>query len=200
MLKNISTDQLDALSEIINIGVGRAAGTINDMVGSHVSLRVPSIKVLKGSGIQEDFQIFGGTDLTCSRMSFQGSLVGAAMLIFPVKSASNLVSILTGEQFNSQDLDSMKVETLNEISNIIINSLLGHIGNMVSHRINYAVPQFSEGTIDEVLADEISRDNWVILANTHFSIEKHEVVGNILLFFEADSFEYLLTVIDDQLN
>ncbi len=42
----LTAAQLDALKELINIGIGRAAGMLNDMVNSHVSLQVPQVRIL----------------------------------------------------------------------------------------------------------------------------------------------------------
>jgi len=38
--------QLDTLREIINVGVGYAAGSLNELVGTPISLRVPEVEVL----------------------------------------------------------------------------------------------------------------------------------------------------------
>jgi len=36
-------EQLDALREVVNIGIGKAASIFNGMLDSHVELEVPSI-------------------------------------------------------------------------------------------------------------------------------------------------------------
>ena len=50
---NVSAEEIDALRELINIGVGRAAGALNDMVGAHVELRVPSVRLVSTADIKE---------------------------------------------------------------------------------------------------------------------------------------------------
>jgi hypothetical protein len=49
---NRTADQMDALSEMVNIGMGQAAGILNDMVGSHVSLRAPVIDLLSPAALE----------------------------------------------------------------------------------------------------------------------------------------------------
>ncbi|NOR81966.1 MAG: hypothetical protein GQ526_00550 [Ardenticatenales bacterium] len=49
---NYTADQMDALSEMVNIGMGQEAGMLNDMVGSHVSQRAPVIDLLSPAALE----------------------------------------------------------------------------------------------------------------------------------------------------
>ena len=40
----ISPEHLDALQELLNIGVGRAAGSLNQMLGKPIRLYIPLIQ------------------------------------------------------------------------------------------------------------------------------------------------------------
>ena len=42
---DLTPDQIDALKELINIGIGRSASMLNEMVNTRVYLQVPSVKV-----------------------------------------------------------------------------------------------------------------------------------------------------------
>lgn len=37
--------QIDALTEIVNIGVGRAASSLSDIIGAHILLKVPDVNI-----------------------------------------------------------------------------------------------------------------------------------------------------------
>ena len=43
---NLTELQRDTITELLNIGMGRAAAALNDMVGEEVALSVPSVEVL----------------------------------------------------------------------------------------------------------------------------------------------------------
>ncbi len=184
------------MAEIVNIGVGRAAGILNEMVDGSVDLKVPSIEVLLSRKALREGKLFGGQMLSCVKMPFNGSLTGCAYLIFRSDSALNLVAALTGERVDSPDLDSMKVETLNEVGNIIINAVMGSIGNILDKYIDYSVPAYEESTFSGILSSNVDDDAWVVLAHTDFSIEKRKIKGNILLVFELASFDSVLSAID----
>lgn len=188
----LSPDHLDALTEIINIGVGRAAAVLNEMTNSHVRLNVPFIKVLLPSEIEKEGDGLWDQDVSSVRMSFSGSLTGVAALVFPPKSALKLVALLTGEGYLSPDLDSLKMETLNEVGNIVINGVLGSIGNMLEKHINYSIPSYSEDTLEGLVSKQFYDSGTIIMAQADFFVETENIQGNILLIFEVNSFDAIL--------
>ncbi len=50
---NITPEQIDTLKELVNIGVGRAANMLNQLVQSRIYLQVPSINVFHLSKDEE---------------------------------------------------------------------------------------------------------------------------------------------------
>ena len=48
----VTSYQVDALTELINIGVGRAAGMLNQILEAHIQLQVPSVKIFPHSQIE----------------------------------------------------------------------------------------------------------------------------------------------------
>ncbi|NEO26772.1 MAG: chemotaxis protein CheC, partial [Kamptonema sp. SIO4C4] len=88
--------QLDALQELVNIGVGQAAGTLNEMVQSHIHLKVPEVSVLSLQEAQSTLESrLNGEFLSSVQLQFHGNFAGVAQLIFPTDSATKLVTILT---------------------------------------------------------------------------------------------------------
>jgi chemotaxis protein CheC len=53
---DLTADQIDALKELINIGIGRAAGVLNTMLHSHIRLRVPVVEIFSPSALKEEMQ------------------------------------------------------------------------------------------------------------------------------------------------
>lgn len=112
-------------------------------------------------------------------LGFSGSFSGSAQLLFPTDSAVKLVSVLTGEQKGSPDLDSLKISTLSEVGNMVINGIMGLIGNILDQPLDYAVPYYAEEEIEALLLKEESVDSGsVLLAPTHFSIEELPIQGD----------------------
>ncbi|MCH9680737.1 MAG: chemotaxis protein CheX [Deltaproteobacteria bacterium] len=196
-MQKLTADQTDGLTELINIGVGRAAGVLNDMTESHVSLRVPAITLLSQDTIDEELGDMSDDLLASVQLRFAGSFSGTAALVFPTESANKLVTALTGDDEDDQDLDEIRVGTLNEVGNIVVNGVMGSISNVLSEAIEYTVPDYKEDVIANLLrADTAGAQMTVLLAATHFTIEELRLGGEIILLFEVGSFDALVAALD----
>ncbi|MEG4093221.1 chemotaxis protein CheC [Microcoleus sp. Pol12B4] len=194
----LSTRQLDALQELVNIGIGQAAGVLNDMIDSPIRLQIPYLQILTPSDVEEELeQHLNGEQIAAVQLKFTGSFGGIAQLVFPTNSAALLVTMLTGEEVGTQDLDSVKIGTLSEVGNIVINGVMGAISNVLQQRLNYSIPTYSEGTIASLLVSGgLATDTVVLLAQTSFMIERLHIEGDIILIFNVNSFDTLLTAIN----
>jgi chemotaxis protein CheC len=112
------------------------------------------------------------------------------------------VSLLTGEDRDSPDLDEVKIGTLTEVGNIVINGVLGSISNLLKQQMNYRLPIYFEDTIERLLSSNYSFDlNTIFLiAKTRFEIKQLEIMGEIILIFEMSSFGELLDCINQELS
>jgi chemotaxis protein CheC len=196
-MKSLSADQLDTLQEFINIGVGRAASILNEMLDCHISLKIPEIEVLNIAQLTEKlekrFSSFEGHSFSTVRLKFAGEFCGTA---------STLISILTGEAPNSPDLDAVKIGTLSEVGNIVINGVMGSVSNLLGHHLRYAIPVYSEDTIQNLLMQNWQGyiDTIFLLAQTCFEIKQLSIMGDIILIFEVSSFGALVDAIDRELG
>lgn len=198
----LTCEQLDALQEIVNIGIGKAAAMLNEMVDARIALEVPTIRLLSANQLRQVMlNRFNSQSISAVRLGFSGSLSGSAQLMFPTDSASVLVAVLTGEDLDSPDLDAVKIGTLSEIGNIVINGVIGSISNILNQRMEYKIPSYYEDIIENLLLSErnMTDDVVFILAQARFAIEKLEIVGDIVLLFEMKTFDNLLKAIDQQL-
>jgi chemotaxis protein CheC len=189
----IDNESIDAIRELINIGVGRAAGLLSDMTERSIVLRVPSIRVIRYDDLSEVTGLFPHAPLSTITLGFQGPLSGLSALVFPPKSAVSLVMLLTGEKAQTAELDVIRVETLKEVGNIIINAVMGSIANVLAHHLEYSLPSFQEITLSGLVDIQKNRpEEWIVFANTQFNIEETDIEGNILLVLEVGSMDSLL--------
>ncbi|MBD2098736.1 chemotaxis protein CheC [Trichocoleus sp. FACHB-591] len=191
--------ELDALQELVNIGVGRAASILNEMVGSHVHLQIPYTKLISSTEVQRDLeQQLGVAPISAVRLGFNGSFAGVAQLVFPTDSASKLVAVLTREEFDLYDLDAVKIGTLSEVGNIVINGVMGSISNVLQQHLNYSLPIYLEDTVGNLLTShdfEIASAT-VLIAKARFTIEQLLIAGDIILIFKLGALDTLLTALN----
>ncbi|MFA4861434.1 chemotaxis protein CheC [Methanoregula sp.] len=192
----LDADAVDAIRELINIGVGRAAGMLNEITQCPITLKVPSISI---ESMEKLTRILDENvpPLSTISLHFKGTMSGVAALVFPQESAALLVTLMTQEDKDAQDLDVMRIETLKEVGNIIINAVMGSIANVLDQHLNYSLPRYQEIRIS-ALAQSLkeSADNRVVLANAHFHLEGTTISGNILLILEIGSMDALLEGIE----
>lgn len=199
----LSADRIDALQEFINIGVGRAASILNEMIECPILLKIPIVEVFDTAQLQQKLEKhFNEGSFSTVRLGFSGQFSGTAELLFPTESAATLISVLTGEAPDSPDLDSVKIGTLSEVGNIVINGVMGSISNLLGQHLNYTIPIYLEDTIQNLLLPNQKglQENVFLLAQTRFEIEQLEIAGDIILIFEVSSFGALINAIDRELE
>jgi len=192
---DIDKESLDAITEIINIGVGRSASLLNQMTNSNIRLRVPKIFVIRFKDLADtNASLFGGEVLSTVMLEFQGNFSGVTAILFPPESAAALVTLLSGENDPGAEMDAIRVETLKEVGNIIINSVMGSISNVLSQHLSFTLPVYYEGKLSSITATRhtIEDDDYVIVAHTQFLIESRNIEGKILLLLEVGSLEHLV--------
>lgn len=192
-----SAYHLDALREIVNTGVGRAAASLNALLDSHIELDVPSIRIFDPADIDLGRDDIYRAELACVKLNFNGFFAGSAVLVFPPESAIKLVSSLTGEPPGTMNLNAVMAGTLNEVGNIVINCVIGTIGNMLRESFDFSLPNYLEGKLSELLiCHEHQEAEKILLILTRFKVEDRHVEGSIFLFFEVGSFDTLISAID----
>ncbi len=188
----LSSLQLDILQELINIGVGRAAGMLNRLVRTHIQLQVPVLRVLTPTQLAAMYAGRTDTVFSAVQLSFSGEFTGVSALIFPPESASKLVAVILGKEAMPEDHD-MRCGTLQEVGNIVLNGVMGSIANILKEPLRYSPPDFIEADIGGI----VGRENGMILvARTQFSMKDHLIEGEVLIIFSLSSFDSLLAAID----
>ena len=185
----------DTLREIVSIGVGRAAASLNSMVGHKVLIQIPTLEILSQAALDTKLSRKYGHDISVVRMKFDGDVSGDAAIIFPPDSSSALVRILTGSM-NIDEVGALREGTLMEVGNIIINSVIGSISNMLGFTFKFDLPYFSEGVAKKLMKNAENKDDMILVANAELSVDELEIEGSIIVFFSMGSLVELLQKVD----
>jgi len=197
----------DALQEIMNIGFGRAASDLAEIINLHVQLTVPYIAVVKSDEVMEYVQkeIPDTTDMSMITQFFSGKLSGASFLVFPHGEGRKLLNIFDEEASlfdGACDIDLLEKETLVEIGNIIIGACVGKIAEMLGDVVTYAPPRFfSHEQIYSTLEDVLNvSDSFAILFKTVFNFEQYDVSGYLFLVSQYSIMPWLKQAIAEFLG
>ena len=196
---HISKDQLEAIKELFNIGVGKGAAVLNTMLSSHITLKVPFIKVISSFDFRDELKSFTQGSISAVELDFEGRISGAAQLLFPKETASSLVAVLVGEG-EDMDMDTLRAGTFCEVGNIVLNGVMGSISNMLELDFDYSVPEYIETNCENFMKNRGGRiDSHVLLAKTRFCIDELDIEGDIALFMEISAIHKLIKAIESQL-
>ena len=184
-LVTLSGLERDALTELVNIGVSRAAASLRKMVGSEVLLSVPSIEVITQ---REAAALIGEREvgeMVAVRQDFTGAFSGRALLIFPKAHTLELVRAVVGEE----DVEGMEQEALAEIGNIILNGCLGSMANMLRQSLTMTLPSVFHATGATLFAIENEADpsGMVLFLYINFAILGRDIRGYIAMVLDMAS-------------
>lgn len=188
-MPTVNDEILDALREIINIAVGRAAGTLNELLGHHVTLEVPQVAVLQPEDLLNHVTRQSGESVSLVVLQFKGPYNGLSTLLFASDSASKLVDLLVGEEVPVEELDAIKTGTLAEVGNILLNAVMGSIGNVLGTKLSYSIPSYQEGNLGLILQPMLQHESSALEVTTRFTVQSRQIVGEFLLLFEIGSFD-----------
>jgi chemotaxis protein CheC len=193
----------DALTEIVNIGFGKAAATLSVLVGQRVILKVPEISLVKLDEMDNVMgdQILG--EVTTIHQVFTGKVSGNALLVLNRESASILVDLVSHGKGVPRRLLPSDREALVEIGNILLNAYVGSFGNILNVHITFAVPRLQSESLMELL-DTITIHNVelksVILVKTEFVVGEGQISGYVLIMMGVDTLETLFMAIDGMIE
>ncbi|MBC2715471.1 MAG: hypothetical protein HF978_09190 [Desulfobacteraceae bacterium] len=195
----ISKRDIDAVSELVNIGMGKGADMLNKLLESHIILKAPVIKLVKKTELKRELQQYVDQELFAVQMGFSGDFSGDAKLVFSHDCANKLVHALmgVGVDLDIDEMDSLRTETLNEVGNIVINSIIGTISNELQFKMKFSIPSCMQGNYDNIITRDISGVHEGILhARVHFIVAELEIEGDMVMFLGMESLRKLPEAID----
>ncbi len=192
----LNEDQIDALTEVINIGVGRAAATLYSLIDQRIELRVPNIVLCDEQELRSVLAKNPQSLDTSVGQEFQGTICGKALLAFPKSSGTTLAKLLSDPDIEEEELESDLAGILEEIGNIFLNSVLGSIANLFEDDFSYTVPEVHDGApINALLSGpkkEAPSELLYLMADAQFEVADSEISGSLLLVFNTPEFQSLI--------
>ncbi len=187
----LSSLQLDALTEIFNHGVGLAANALSELAGEEVQLSVPKIEELSKREISEKLDEQGADRICAVRQGFSGVLNTEALLMFPVDQSLQLVQLMVGNEFPLEQLSEMEQESLAEIGNILLNSVVSSVADMLHIEFEGTLPQVELGQVAEVLNSGQGVEDLILSLQINFAIASRQIQGYLVFLLDVAASDVL---------
>jgi chemotaxis protein CheC len=197
----LSELQQDAFTELVNIGVSRAAASLRKMIGVQVLLSVPSIEIVPRATAARLVEEREASELVVVHQDFEGAFSGRALLIFPQENGRELVRAVTGGDISPEEFAELEDEALTETGNIILNGCLATMANMLQRTLTMSLPKVIRGDAPLIFRPSSAVDDdeqaLVLFLYINFSVRERDIRGYIAMLMDLPSLESLKILIDD---
>ena len=189
---------LDAIQELINIGVGNSAAMLAQLTHTPIKLFVPDVRILKLSELTREPDLMTKQPMATVYLEFSGEFSGRTALMIPQENATDLVNLILQDSYEAEGLDAVMVDTLKEVANIIVNGVMGSISNLLSEHLTYSIPTYHLTAVLTI----IEQSGWddekeIILANTMFQVHDSNIIGKIIMILDIGALEILVDKIKE---
>lgn len=189
----LSELERDALAELSNIAMARAANSLRQMIQNEVLLAVPSVEILTSAAATKLVAKPDNPKLVAVRQDFSGAFSGRALLIFPERNSLELVRAVVGRQLALEDIVELEDEALAETGNIILNSWVATIANLLKSALKMSLPIVIRGDSEHMFQSATS--SLVLFLHIRFEIRQKEIGGYVALLMDIPSLDELRSLI-----
>jgi len=201
----LSSEQLDVLKELGNIGSGHAITALSNLLNSKVRVELTSVKIIPFWKIPELFDnpnadVFG----IFSKIADKENL--SIIQIFTKESVINLINRLTEfdkifiENIESiNDLDQLSYSIINEIGNILAAHYSNALADLMSIKIVPDIPKLAldnlTALLNEIIAKYSQLSDYTIIIKTKLSTKKMKLDGIICLIISMNALYDLFNIL-----
>ena len=193
----LSEIEQDAIAEIANMGVSRAASSLRQLAGDQVLLSVPAVQIVTREDASQLVNRGDAATLIAVQQSFDGPFSGRALLIFPQAQSLELVRSIVGDEHSLEDVMDLEEEALAETGNIILNACLATIANVLRRTMRMSLPSILRGDGDALFDVKSSNGSLVLFLYIDFTIKNREIRGFIALLMDLPSISALKEIVRD---
>jgi chemotaxis protein CheC len=181
--------ELDALTELVNLGVGNAALGLREMVQEEVLLTVPNVSIVTREQAIANLGPRGTRRLVAVHQNFDGDIRGRALLIFPEAQSMELVRAVVGGDLSLEDIMELEQEALAETGNVLLNGCLGTIANSFQRNLRISLPEVVYGDGSEFfnLTAQPHADDSVLFIYINFAVRRRDIQGYLAMLLDLPS-------------
>ena len=136
-----------------------------------------------------------------SSISFEKELKGKANLIFSAEKMRTFINLcLSNEEtddYYEMNFSDVDFDVIKEIGNIVLNSVVGEVGNLLDLKLNYTLPEVKIFNRADFLKDIDSNEYmYILILHITFLIEDTRIEGAILVRLTLNSLAEIMEKIE----
>ena len=183
--------ELDALTEIFNVGVGLAADALHQMLGEHIPLSVPQVELTSQIQAQKQFLAREQSELCVVQQTYTGDFTTEALLVFADSDSLKLVRMMVGADLPAEELAALRQDALGEMGNIVLNAVISNLSTSLSLPLEGSIPQVSNTTAAQLFdhgTDAMPGQEAQVLAlMIDFALSSQNVQAHLIFLLNSTS-------------
>ncbi len=202
MTEMVNDIERDAVTELLNVAIGRAAASLSQLVEDQVHLSVPFVDFLTpDDACKRLTHETKGCDSVAVRQQFSGEFYGNILLIFPESRSLDLVRGMLGDEVPLDQLTELEQEALLEVGNIILNACLGSLANQLDLPVESSLPSYVRGQGASILSvrdggRELSaQDDLIMFLHVDFTLLAKDVHGYLAFVMDIISARHFVDAV-----
>jgi chemotaxis protein CheC len=188
--------QLDALTELVNLGVSSAATSLSELVREEVILSVPKACVVTREQAIANLQEHDAKRLVGIHQDFDGDIRGRAVLIFPEARSVELIRALVGADLSLDDIIELEQEALAETGNILLNGCLSTMANSLQRNLKISLPEVIHGEGADFFGPQSQEHETVLFIYINFAVKQRDIQGFLAMILDLPSLVTLQLLLD----
>ncbi|MGA4322464.1 response regulator [Ectopseudomonas hydrolytica] len=186
-LSELKVSFRDALREVSNVAMGRAAALLAKVLGVFVQLPVPQVNLFEVSELHMTLlDAQRGERFSAICQGFIGeAIAGEALLLFHDSEVNDMARLLGWQPKN----ETQTSEMLLDLASILIGACLAGVAEQLDLRFSQGHPQLlgQHASLDQLI--QVNRQRWrkTLAVEISYSLEGHAIHFDLLLLFTEDS-------------
>ena len=200
-----TAEQRDALQEIANLAMGRAAARLALLLGRFIELSVPRVRVVKatdaGDALREMTGIYD--NVTAVRQGFRSDIKGEAIVLCRTASIARLMSVVD-RTFGEGVYGGMATpdEVVFDVANVLMGACVASILDELGRKPVFFPPGLLGANVsfDDVFQPTELAWSVALLLEVNFGLEDHAFRAHFVMLMAEDSIRLMGDALDALLS
>jgi len=192
----LTTMEIDALTEVGSIGTGNAATALSELIEKEVRIQTPEIRIM---GYNEAIDWIGGPEEVTAGVLVKlgGQINGIMLAVQKLDFVNTVLESMLGQGVEDYfGLHELESSALIEVGNIMISTFINALTGLADIKVELSVPAFTvdmQGAIMAVpMAEFGGQTNYIMTIGGRFICNGNEVPCRLLLSPDIRSLNFLL--------
>ncbi|NML31414.1 chemotaxis protein CheC [Paraburkholderia antibiotica] len=197
-------DQRDALQEIANLAMGRAATRLARLLDSFIELSVPRVRMVAVGEAACALREMTGIDETLSavRQGFRSDIKGEALVICRSDGIAQLCALVNDPYARSSYETIGEHELMLDVANLLCGACVSSILEQLGRTPVFSAPGLlgEALTFDEVFQPGMLQWHRALLLEVNFALENHSFRAHLVMLMAEESIRHMNDALDALLS